>query len=456
MHFKAKRFVDVICEKWLPVTQSAEKIQSLAGVFIFLMLTSAIVAGFWTVFPSWPSGLFAWAAGLLLISRVSAAQIVQMGILLLIGVVALFSALYLGADLQWLRLLDSNTGLLSMLAAVSFLKLVALQIETSVETVPRGRVAFQRTVIAVAVLGSFINISAPILISERIARKDGLSSFAAQSITRAFSGCPAWSPFFGGMAVVITYVAQTDLLFVMMVGLPFAVAGVLVVLLEARLRYRSRVNDFTGYPLTVSSLRVPLILAVCVGMGYLLLPQVPILVVIALAALLVCVLILFVSYGSIKTGRMLGSHVLHNLPGMAGELLLFLSAGVLAVGLRTLVAAAHLNVPFFDNFDAAAAGILLAMMIVISMLGAHPIIAVSVVTPLLASINPDPQLLAVTFLFGWSLGTCAGPLSGTHLIMQGRFGINNVKGAVRNWPFVAVMYCVSLIFLKLVASIQGI
>jgi hypothetical protein len=434
----------------------AEKIQSLAGVLIFLMLISAIVAGLWPAFPTWPSGLFAWGAALLLVSRVSAAQTLQIGALLLIGLVALASALYMGADLQWLRLLDSNTGLLSMLAAVSFLKLVVTQIEASVEVVPRGPAAFRRTVLAVAVLGSFINMSGPILISDRIAQKGGLSAFAAQSITRAFSGCPAWSPFFGGMAVVLTYISETNLLFVMMIGLPFAVVGVLVILLEGHLRYRSRVNDFTGYPLTVSSLRVPVILAICVGMGYMFLPQVPILIVIALAALVVCVLMLFVWHGSIKTGRMLESHVLHNLPGMIGELLLFLSAGVLAVGLRTLVSAADLSVPFFGEFDAAAAGILLAMMIVSSILGAHPIIAVSVVTPLLASINPDPQLLAVTYLFGWSLGTCAGPLSGTHLTMQGRFGIHNVKGAVRNWPFVAVMYCVSLIFLKLVASIQGL
>jgi hypothetical protein len=141
---------------------------------------------------------------------------------------------------------------------------------------------------------------------------------------------------------------------------------------------------------------------------------------------------------------------------MVGELLLFLAAGVLAVGLRSLVAATHLSLPIFGGFDAVAAGTLLAAMVVISALGAHPIIAIAVITPLLAPINPDPQLLAVTYLFGWSLGTCASPLSGTHLVMQGRFGIPSVKGAVRNWPFVAVMYLVSLMFLILVAKFQGI
>ena len=159
---------------------------------------------------------------MLLISRVSGVQILQIGALLLTGLVALFSALFIGADPPWLRLLDSYAGLLSMIAAVSFLKLVAMPKSASIENLPRGPGAFQRTVLSVLVLGSFINISAPMLIGDRIAQKDGLSTFAAQSLTRAFSGCSAWSPFFGGMAVVLTYIVDTNLLFVMMVGLPFA------------------------------------------------------------------------------------------------------------------------------------------------------------------------------------------------------------------------------------------
>ncbi len=174
------------------------------------MISTTIVAGLWPAFPTWPSGLFAWLAAALLVCRVSAAQLLQIGALLLIGLVTLTGALYMGGDLPWLRLLDSNTGLLSMIGAVSFLKLVAMQEDTSVAALPQGPGAFQRTVLAVAVLGSFINISAPILIGERIARKKGLSAFAAQSITRAFSGCPAWSPFFGGMAVVLTYSCCRD------------------------------------------------------------------------------------------------------------------------------------------------------------------------------------------------------------------------------------------------------
>ncbi|NNK96294.1 MAG: hypothetical protein HKP41_18240 [Desulfobacterales bacterium] len=445
-----------ISAQLLHKTSSAEQLASLAGISIFLMISTAIVAGLWQAFPTWPSGLFAWIAAMLLVSRVSVAQILQIGALLLTGVVALFSALAIGANPPWLRLLDSYAGLLSMIAAVSFLKLVAMPKSARAENLPCGPIAFQRTLLAVLVLGSFINISAPILIGDRLAQKGGLSAFAAQSITRAFSGCSAWSPFFGGMAVVVTYIADTNLLFVMMVGLPFAILGLLVILLEARFCYQDRLVDFAGYPMTASSLKVPVVLAIFVSLGYQFLPQVSILIIIAMAALMVCLLMLPVSHGSDEAARRFCSHVLDGLPAMVGELLLFLAAGVLAVGLSTLVAATQIGLPIIGNFDAAAAGALLAAMVVISALGAHPIITIAVVTPLLAPINPDPQLLAVTYLFGWSLGTCASPLSGTHLVIQGRFGISSVKGALRNWPFVTVMYLVSLLFLMLVAKFQGI
>ena len=435
---------------------SAGRNPAIAGILIGLMITTAVVHGLWPPLPSWPSGLCAWGAAALLISRVSAAQLLQIGALLLVGLLALTGAIYLGSEPPWLRLLDSNAPLLSMIGAVSFLRLVAMRDAPGPEALPRGPHAFRSTVVAMAVLGSFINISALILIGDRIARKEGLSNFAAQSITRIFSGCPAWSPFFGGMAVVLTYIPATHLLFVMLIGLPFAVIGLLLVIVEARIRYSGELENFAGYPVSVSSLRVPVMLAACVGAGYIFLPQVPILIVIAMAALSVTALFLLAAHGLGGMASRLWTHILQGLPGMVGELLLFLAAGVLAVGLRSLVAATHFELGFSGNFDAALAGLLLAALIVVSAFGAHPVVFIAVVTPLLAPIHPDPQLLAVTYLFGWSLGTCSSPLSGTHLVMQGRFGIPSVKGAMRNWPFVAVMYLFSLAFLKLVALIQGV
>ncbi|MBE0583262.1 MAG: hypothetical protein IH612_05800 [Desulfofustis sp.] len=428
----------------------------LAGLLLGLMTLASIGHGLVPALPLWPAGLLAWSGAALLASRASRAQFVQIGFLLLIGLLALATAVSLGAAVPWLRLLDSNAGLLSMLAAISFLQLLPIKAERAESATSRGPGAFSRTLLSVAVFGGFINLSAMLLVADRLSRTHPLSAFACQSITRAFSGCPAWSPFFAGMAVVLTYVPDTSLMLVMAVGLPFAVLGLLIVFVEARWRYRLELQEFEGYPLTVANLWLPCLLAAAVGLGHLVLPRTSIMDIIALAALAVTVGVLAVSHGAVEAGRRIGGFVQRGLPAMVGELLLFLAAGVLAVGLRALVTVMHLSLPLITVFDATAAGLLLALLIVPSMLGAHPIITISVIVPLLAPLDPDPQLLAVTLLFGWGLGTCAGPMSGTHLVMQGRYGISSLKGALRNWPYVALMYPVGLLFLFLVARICGI
>ena len=96
---------------------------------------------------------------------------------------------------NWLRLLDNNAGLLSMLAAVSFLRLVAMQGKEVEVVVPHGMRAYWQTMLAVAFFGAFINVSAPILIADSISEGKKLSLFAAKSIVRAFIGGPTWSPF---------------------------------------------------------------------------------------------------------------------------------------------------------------------------------------------------------------------------------------------------------------------
>ena len=132
------------------------------------MTSGSILSEIWSAFPSWPSGVFAWFAAVLLISQLSKVQILQIGILLLAGVVSLSIGIMLGSQPQWLRLLDNNAGLLSMLAAVSFLRLVAMPGKEVRGYASRGMRAYWQTMLAVALFGAFINVSAPILIADRI------------------------------------------------------------------------------------------------------------------------------------------------------------------------------------------------------------------------------------------------------------------------------------------------
>ena len=432
------------------------KYASLAGISILFMTSGSILSEIWPAFPSWPSGVFAWFAAVLLISQLSKVQILQIGILLLIGVVSLSIAIMLGSQPQWLRLLDNNAGLLSMLAAVSFLRLVAMPGKEVSGGTPRGMRAYSQTMLAVALYGAFINVSAPILIADRVSGGKRLGLFAAKSIVRAFTGGPTWSPFFAGMAVVLTYVADAHFLVVMAFGFPFAVLGLVLVIVEAKFRYHREVLNFEGYPMTLSNLWLPCMLVIGVLLGHTFLPYASILAVIALSALAVSSIGICFSSGFIGGKGQLQQHVLKGLPKMVNELVLFLAAGTLAIGLQTLVAATHMSLPFRGGFDATAATILLAGMVLLSLLGVHPIISIAVATPLLTPITPDSQLLAITFVFSWSLGTCASPLSGVNLIFQGRYGIPSIKLAMLNWPYVAVMFLVAAVFLHGAAIILGL
>ena len=89
--------------------------------------------------------------------------------------------------------------------------------------------------------------------------------------------------------------------------------------------------------------------------------------------------------------------------------------------------------------------------------GIHPIIQIVAFTPLILTSGPNPELLGITYLFSWALGTCGSPLSGTNLVMQGRFGIVAWRGAMQNWPFIAVMYGFACMILLLYGGrlVQG-
>ena len=420
------------------------------------MTVWSIISAIWPAIPSWPSGLCAWCAAALLISRLSRNQILIIGILLLIGVVALTIGVVLDSRPEWLRLLDSNAGLLSMLAAVSFLRLVAMQTKEVEAAAPHGMRAYWQTMIAVALFGAFINLSAPILIADKISGGKKLSLFTAKSIVRAFIGGPAWSPFFAGMAVVLTYVADAHFLVIMAFGFPFAVVGLVVVIVEAKFRYPAEVENFVGYAMTPANLWLPSVLVLGVLLGHRLLPHASILAVIALSALVVSFVGLFFLSGFNGARDQLQQHVLEVLPKMVNELVLFLAAGILAIGLQTLVAASHMSLPFSAGFDAMAAIILLAAMVFLSLLGVHPVISIAVATPLLIPISPDPELLALTFVFSWCLGACASPLSGLNLTFQGRFNIPSARLALLNWPYVAVMFLFAALFLYGAAIIMKI
>ncbi len=430
----------------------------LAGLLVLCMVVATIADGLgdwrFSTMLQWTAALAAWCAAILLIPRGALVLRVQVGFLLAIGVAMIVVARRHGATIDPLEAAGSNIGLLTMIAAVGFLRLVTLPAPGKVRSLPRGKRAFLQTVLGISVFGSVINISAPILIGDRIHRERPLGRFTTQSIVRVFTAMSNWSPFYGAMAAVLTWVNGARLDLIMLACLPFALVCVGVVIAEARWRYRDEVHEFVGYPLEKDALMVPALLMVCVALCSQVFPGVPILILIAICALAVTTFLLIRRSGSSRTYTALKTHVIGHLPQMVGELSLFLAAGVFAVGIAALIDTGIIVSPF-TRFDGIAAIELLALMLAAAIIGIHPIILVTSLTPMLMALDPNPTLLAIVYLTAWNLGTQSSYLSGTNLVFQARYGIPSWRSATWNWPFVAVMFCVAAGWLLVLHRLLG-
>jgi len=427
----------------------------LGGVLLFSMAVLSLTTG---LFPTtkplliWPIGLLVIVSVALLVTQVGRGPRIQVGLLLLIGIVLLIVSIQKGVSVSFIDTLTRNVGLVTMLLSVGFLKMIVIPERESPSDITTGPNALAQTLFSVALFGSMINISAPVLIAERLHARRPLDLFAISTICRVFSPCASWSPFFMGMAVVLVYIPELGLMKVMLTGFPFAVIATVLAYWIACQRHPERVEAFEGYPLKVSSLWVPALLAICVVAASQLFPALSIVVVIALSALLLTVAVLIVRRGIQSGLASFYDHILRVLPGSVNEVILFVSAGVLAAGLTGLVDAGMLDVPF-QTFTPVTAAVLLGAMILISAIGVHPLIQISGLAPLVLVASPAPDLLASTFLFAWSLGTCGSPLSGTNLMFQAKFGIPAWRIATCNWPFIGLMYVVAIMLLLVSGSL---
>ena len=210
------------------------------------------------------AGIAAWLAALLLFIDTSHVLKIQVSLILLIGIAMIVYARQDSVLVDTNALISANTGLMTMIAAVGFLRLVVIPETEQEEILPVGKKAFLQTILGLNISSSIINISAPILISDRIHRRRPLDRFTAQTFTRIFCGVSTWSPFFAAMAVVLTYVSDASLLWIIVAGFPFMLIGFIGVYYEARIRYPKEVESFVGYPTHLSALKVPAILIITV------------------------------------------------------------------------------------------------------------------------------------------------------------------------------------------------
>jgi len=351
---------------------------ALAGCLLTLMIATSIMPGASLL----PAGILGWSAALLLSYRLGQRQRIQTGWLIGLGVAGIVWGALHGVPLNPSQILAGNQGLVSLLAAVSFLRLVTRpDVATPDAAPPQGRKALWRTLIGVHLFGAVINLSTVVILGDRMTAYGRLGKRQALVLSRGFAAAAFWSPFFSAMAAALTYAPGAELGIVILAGLPMAA-------LSLWLTTREIGPAFIGYPMNFSALWIPGLLVVIVLTLHALIAHWSILAIIALSAPLLTATILL-ARESWNAGASLRAHVMQGLASMVNELALFLAAG-----LTSLTYTMSDWLPF-DHFGPLQASLLLTVMVGIATLGVHPVISIAVSGVWLAPLHAEPNLLAI-------------------------------------------------------------
>lgn len=429
----------------------------LAGGLILLSM-ALVVAGLLgvPVARTW-AGAGYWMAAALLWPALARRNRIQALLLLAIGGLCLAWSAGQGEAVAVDRIVASNSGLLSMLVAVSFLGLVSRPATEDEERLPRGWRAVVSTLGAVHLFGSVINLSSVFIIGDRLARRGTLSREQAIVLIRGFTAAAFWSPFFAAMAVALSVAPGADLARLWLVSMPLALLAMALTFWQLCRQgaggEAAPVSEFRGYPLHAGGLLLPALLAAAVLLLHELRPALSILAVITLLAPALSLAVMVAGRRSPLAA--LGQLVNGRLPQMGNELALFLAAGVLGYGLESLIAAWGGTLPL-DGFGALEASLTYLATVLLSLLGIHPIICIALAGSVLAPLSPDHTLLALVFLSSWAVGTPTGPLSGINLAFQGRYGLDSFRIMRWNLGYLGLMSALVVLAIWLLAALLGV
>jgi len=431
------------------------KIDKVAGSLLFASIVLTIINGFSAYLPNWIPGTLAWVSALLMISSTSQEQKRISIILMSIGASGWLYAWLDGLAVDWLKISSMNQSLITLLVGVHFLRLVAVPDSHQEEQLPQGKKAFLSTFLGTHILSSVINMSSVIFVGDRIAKKGDISQHQATLLVRALAAAVFWSPFFAGFGAAMVFAENSSLVVLMSCGLFTALIATAISYAEFKKAPLHVVDSFRGFPMHFDAFKIPLLLAFSVLTGHALFPDFRVIVLIPLLACLISFTVLMVRQGLPLAVQGFSNHVTTQLPGMRGELMLYLSAGLLGSGLSILIQSLSISLPI-SELNGPSSVLVLTCMILASRLGIHPVISIAVVGGWFVSLEPNHTLLATMFLLSWGIGVCINPFSGINLLVFGRYQVKG-KDLVRwNTAYAIKMFIVSVVILLVLARFLGL
>ena len=383
------------------------------------------------------AGMLLWGFAISSFGLLARRSLVQSMILIGVGIAGLSYSILNGASTPLFKLINSNTQLLAMLAAVSFLSLISTPAKQSIQrSPPAGKKGLISTLASGHFFSAIINMSALLIIAEKLSHSRTIDPRTVSLLTINFGVCALWSPFFAAMAYTLSLVPNMNMLTVMSVGAPMG----LISLAMLYWLHKEPESHLTGYPLKGRSLVLPTLLAIAVITAHEVWPTIAITQIIAISApLLVIVVLLYEG----RTNQ-LHLHISTRLANMHNEIMLFLAAGVFAIGLGELFKVIPPWLPF-THYGPLEACLTLGFCLIAARLGVHAIMIMAVIAPLLLTLEPNPNLLAMTFLSAWGLGSAINPVSGTLLSMQGNYHIKGSHIARANTLPIVGLYAINCV-----------
>jgi hypothetical protein len=418
-------------------------------VLAVLLSTTVLAAIVSIAFPpaTLAAGATAVLAALVALPLVRAAVRAVIAVLVLAGIAGMVAGSLLGHPPDIRDAAGSlNQDLIAMLAAVTFVRLVIPQVAPSAAGL-RGWPAVFRTVFAVHLLGSVINMSAVTLAAHRLGKKGRLALPDALLISRGYAAGAFWSPFWLASAATLAYLPGADTLPALLAGAAVTVVALLLGGVDAGRLLGDARTDYRGYALAPRLLVVPLAMVVIVLVGHLLLPDVRIPRLVALSAVVVTIVGLLAA----RRGRLLLRHAGLGTAGIRAEAALFLAAGVLTIGLDSLVGAMGPLLPL-DHYDVLVAWLCLLGTVALALVGLHPIVTLALVTALVLPLDPDPSLFLLATLLGWGAASSVGVTSGLLMHLTSQFAVPLRAVVTRNLVFVAIVALLALPTLWLIDS----
>ena len=395
-------------------------VDKLCGWCLFAALLISLLHGFGLRIPVPVSGYLTLFAATLLFSRLRFAQRLQIALLSVAGF-----ALILSSDANGARIihhaLTVNYAAIALLISVGFLRLIVPD-QAAEARLSSGDNALWKTLLGVFLFAAVINFSAVVIFGDRLAKNRKLDTTQLMVLSRMFGANAMYSPFFVSMGAALIHSGGARFPVLLTAGLFMAVCAIIATGVNCLFVLRRNAADFKGYPMRLESLFIPLLLTLSALAGYVVFRDVSILILVSAVIVLTVLALLFLR----RPGQCIPEYKRHietHIPNSAAEVILFLSAGILAAGVGAFSQAADFRPPLevFNGYHAAAT---LIAMVVASVLGMHPIISISVIGGLLAPLAPNPDLLGIMFIFSWGLSIPLSPLSALGLLIQSRYEIS--------------------------------